>query len=76
MQEKRCAIQIKEVCSDCPNTIIIEKLLEEANRSMNGCVGSVSTLANGGAEVSETHVPDNNSVSQEVRITVIEFDIF
>uniref|UniRef100_A0A0R3RXS2 Conserved oligomeric Golgi complex subunit 8 n=1 Tax=Elaeophora elaphi TaxID=1147741 RepID=A0A0R3RXS2_9BILA len=69
LYEKNCAIQIKEICNDCSNSIIIEKLLEEATCPMNGYVRSISTFANGSAEVKETNVPDN-TVSQEVRITV------
>ncbi|CAG9535159.1 unnamed protein product [Cercopithifilaria johnstoni] len=65
LYEKRCALQIKEICNGCPNSIVIEKLLEEANHSMNEYVRSVSILANENAEDSEIHNTDNNSVLQE-----------
>lgn len=68
LQEKRCAIQIDEICNDCPNSTVIEKLLEEANRPINGYVRNV--LINGNTEVSETHNPANGSASQEVRIAI------
>ncbi|VIO92901.1 Conserved oligomeric Golgi complex component 8, putative [Brugia malayi] len=65
LYEKMCAIQIKEICKDCPNSTVIEKLLEEANNSMNEFVGSILTVTNGNAEYSGTNVPDNNGVPQE-----------
>ncbi|KAL3993700.1 Dor1-like family protein [Acanthocheilonema viteae] len=74
LYEKKCVIQIKEICSNCPNSIIIEKLMEEASHPMNGYVRSVSTLANGNAEVSETDMPDNNSVSQEEVMQKLSLD--
>ncbi|VDK72637.1 unnamed protein product [Litomosoides sigmodontis] len=63
LYEKRCAIQIKEICNDFPNSPIIQKLLEEANRPMNGYIRNV--LPNGNTEASETHNHDNSSASQE-----------
>ncbi|VDN88472.1 unnamed protein product [Brugia pahangi] len=60
-----CAIQIKEICKDCPNSTVIEKLLEEANNSMNEFVGSILTVTNGNTEYSGTNIPDNNGVPQE-----------
>lgn len=34
--EKRCAVQIKELCNDNPNSTVNEKLLEEVNCIVNG----------------------------------------
>ncbi|EFO21480.2 hypothetical protein LOAG_07009 [Loa loa] len=72
--EKRCAVQIKEICNDCPNSIVIEKLLEEANRSINKYVGNVLTVTNENTEVCETNVPDSNGVSQEEVMLKLSLD--
>ncbi|MCP9257478.1 Conserved oligomeric Golgi complex subunit 8 [Dirofilaria immitis] len=64
-QEKRCAIQIEELCNDCPNSIVTEKLMEEANHFINRYHKTVPIPINGNSEVSETHVPDCSSVSHE-----------
>ncbi|KAM3722601.1 Conserved oligomeric Golgi complex subunit [Dirofilaria immitis] len=63
--EKRCAIQIEELCNDCPNSIVAEKLMEEANHFINRYHKTVPIPINGNSEVSETHVPDCSSVSHE-----------
>uniref|UniRef100_A0A8R1XR47 Conserved oligomeric Golgi complex subunit 8 n=1 Tax=Onchocerca volvulus TaxID=6282 RepID=A0A8R1XR47_ONCVO len=65
LYEKRYVIPIQEICNDCPNSIVSEKLLEETNRYINGYNEIVSTLTNGNAEISETHVPENSNISQE-----------
>ncbi|VDK43017.1 unnamed protein product [Gongylonema pulchrum] len=34
--EKRCGVQIKDLCKDCPSSFVIDKLLEEFEHIVNG----------------------------------------
>lgn len=36
LQEKRCAVQVKELCKDSPTSLVRERLLDEAESIVNG----------------------------------------
>uniref|UniRef100_A0A915PPE6 Conserved oligomeric Golgi complex subunit 8 n=1 Tax=Setaria digitata TaxID=48799 RepID=A0A915PPE6_9BILA len=64
LYEKRCALQITEICKDCPKSIVIEKLLEEMDRPVNGYDEAVLAYSEN-VEGSEVYIRENNSGPQE-----------